>query len=103
VIVTVMDPAKKDLKRFEYPRLRPKTPEGSIYFPEQMSAGQVPGVLLSPTAATGSGEYIRIRRGRFIECQQRSADRGGRGCPLDNDPIAGAGGILRYGELYQPK
>ncbi len=70
--------------------------QGSITSPEQMIAGKVPGVsIISNSGQPGSGSTIRIRGGASLNASNDPlivVD----GVPLDNDPIAGAGGMLSF-------
>jgi len=70
--------------------------QGNITSPEQMIAGKVPGVsIISNSGQPGSGSTIRIRGGSSLNASNDPLiviD----GVPMDNDPIAGAGGLLSF-------
>lgn len=77
--------------------------QGNITSPEQMLAGKVPGVsITSNSGQPGSGSTIRIRGGSSLNASNDPlivVD----GVPIDNDPIAGAGGILSFINSVDPE
>ncbi len=70
--------------------------KGAITTPEQLIAGKVAGVSVTPNnGAPGSGSTIRIRGGSSLRTAMTTLiviD----GVPLDNDQISGAGNNLSF-------